>query len=172
MPGALELHGGTIEKYIGDAIMAVFGLPVVREDDALRAVRAAAEMKRRLAVLNDELEAHWGVVLRNRTGVNAGEVESVEPLQLKGKSEAVPAYRLVSVQELGQQERARPRVFVGREAELDRLDAAYNEVVAEGSTRTVTVLAEAGVGKSRLTEEFLGSLRDEPIVLAGRCLPS
>src|SRR6266511_2874303 len=79
MRGALELHGGTIEKYIGDAIMAVFGLPVVREDDALRAVRAAAEMKRRLAVLNEELKSRWGVALRNLTGVNTGEVVAGDP---------------------------------------------------------------------------------------------
>jgi tetratricopeptide (TPR) repeat protein len=98
-------------------------------------------------------------------------VEPVEPLRLKGKAETVPAYRLVSVQEVGQQERARPRVFVGRERELDSLDAAYANVVADGAPRTVTVLAEAGVGKSRLTEEFLEGLGDEPLVLTGRCLP-
>jgi predicted ATPase/class 3 adenylate cyclase/predicted negative regulator of RcsB-dependent stress response len=219
MSGALELHGGTIEKYIGDAIMAVFGLPTAHEDDALRAVRAAAEMKQRLAALNAELTKRWGVALENRTGVNTGEVvagdattgqrlvtgdtvntaarleqaapalevlvgeptyrlvrnavtvEPVEPLELKGKAERVPAYRLVSVQELGQQERARPRVFVGRERELDTLDAAYANTVADGATRTVTILAEAGVGKSRLTEEFLTALGDEPLVLTGRCLP-
>jgi class 3 adenylate cyclase len=163
MRDALTLHGGTIEKYIGDAIMAVFGLPTAHEDDALRAVRGAAEMKRRLAQLNAELQSRWGVTLRNRTGVNTGEVvagdptsgqrlvtgdtvntaarleqaapaldvllgeptyrlvrnavsvEPVEPLQLKGKAEAVPAYLLLSVQERGQQERARPRFFVVRE---------------------------------------------------------
>ena len=76
MRAVLESHGGTIEKFIGDAVMAVFGLPRVHEDDALRAVRAAAEMKTALAGLNDELERSFGVRLANRTGVNTGEVVS------------------------------------------------------------------------------------------------
>src|SRR5262249_13940355 len=71
---ALESHGGTVEKFIGDAIMTVFGMPQAHEDDALRAVRAALEMKERLAVLNVELEERWGVTLANRTGVNTGTV--------------------------------------------------------------------------------------------------
>ena len=70
----VERHGGTVEKYIGDAVMAVFGLPQLHEDDALRAVRAAAEMKAALALLNGELEHEYGVRLANRTGVNTGEV--------------------------------------------------------------------------------------------------
>jgi class 3 adenylate cyclase len=79
MRAALERHGGTVEKYIGDAIMAVFGLPRVHEDDALRAVRAAAEMRDRLAALNEELEERWGVTVGNRTGVNTGEVVAGDP---------------------------------------------------------------------------------------------
>jgi class 3 adenylate cyclase len=74
MRSALEQHGGTIEKYIGDAIMAVFGLPRAQEDDALRAVRAAIEMRERLTSLNDELDQRWGVRIGNRTGINTGEV--------------------------------------------------------------------------------------------------
>ena len=70
----LEAHGGTVEKYIGDAIMAVFGLPATHEDDALRAVRAAADMQTALEALNEELHRRWGVRLTHRTGVNTGEV--------------------------------------------------------------------------------------------------
>jgi class 3 adenylate cyclase len=74
MSAALERHGGTVEKFIGDAIMAVFGMPTAHEDDALRAVRGALEMKERLEMLNVELEKNWGVTLENRTGVNTGTV--------------------------------------------------------------------------------------------------
>src|SRR6185503_11919985 len=67
-------HGGTVEKFIGDAVMAVFGVPVVHEDDALRAARAATEMRDALAGLNEELERDYGTRLELRTGLNTGEV--------------------------------------------------------------------------------------------------
>jgi class 3 adenylate cyclase len=70
----IERHGGTVQKFIGDAVMAVFGIPVVREDDALRAVRAAAELRTALAELNAELVRDYGVALELRTGINTGEV--------------------------------------------------------------------------------------------------
>src|SRR5207247_4398033 len=70
----LEAHGGTVAKFIGDAVMAVFGIPAVHEDDALRAVRAAADLGSALERLNVELEQRWGVRLQVRTGVNTGEV--------------------------------------------------------------------------------------------------
>jgi class 3 adenylate cyclase/tetratricopeptide (TPR) repeat protein len=79
MSAVLVRHGGRVEKYIGDAIMAVFGLPRLHEDDALRAVRAAAEMRDALRALNDELETGYGVRLANRTGVNTGEVVTGDP---------------------------------------------------------------------------------------------
>ena len=70
----LERHGGTVEKFIGDAIMAVFGVPVVHEDDALRAVRAAAEMRAALGDAQRRARGALGVALALRTGVNTGEV--------------------------------------------------------------------------------------------------
>src|SRR5207248_971383 len=160
----LEGHGGTVEKFIGDAVMAVFGLPQLHEDDAERAVRAAAEMQAALAGVNAELKARWGVTLQNRTGVNTGEVvagdhsagqrlvtgdavnvaarleqaagpgevligtlirklvgpvadvEPVEPLELKGKSERMPAYRLRCIRE--EQAEGPQAALVGRAAEL------------------------------------------------------
>jgi predicted ATPase/class 3 adenylate cyclase len=70
----IRRHGGVVDKYIGDAIMAVFGVPVLHEDDALRAVRAAIEIRDSLILLNKEFQAGWGVQLQSRIGVNTGEV--------------------------------------------------------------------------------------------------
>jgi class 3 adenylate cyclase/tetratricopeptide (TPR) repeat protein len=70
----IERHGGTLEKFIGDAVMAVFGVPVLHEDDALRAVRAAAALRERIGLLNEELERVYGTRLAVRIGVNTGEV--------------------------------------------------------------------------------------------------
>jgi class 3 adenylate cyclase/tetratricopeptide (TPR) repeat protein len=219
MRGALEQHGGTVEKYIGDAIMAVFGLPRVREDDAVRAVRAALDMRQRLSALNEELESRWGVTVGNRTGVNTGEVvagdpttgqrlvtgdtvntaarleqaaptnevllgettyrlvrhtvevEPVEPLELKGKSERVPAYRLVAVpSETTAVHASQGASLIGREAELDVLTGEFERALSERSCRSVTLVADAGVGKSRLVEEFTGSVDESAEVLRGRCL--
>ena len=75
----LERHGGTIEKFVGDAVMAAFGIPVVHEDDALRAVRAAVELREAFAGLNDRLDAAYGVRIEVRTGVNTGEVIAGDP---------------------------------------------------------------------------------------------
>jgi class 3 adenylate cyclase/tetratricopeptide (TPR) repeat protein len=219
MRAALERHGGVVEKYIGDAIMAVFGLPRVHEDDALRAVRAALEMRTRLAELNEELEERWGVTVGNRTGVNTGEVvagdpttgqrlvtgdtvntaarleqaaptsevllgdptyrlvrhavtvEPVEPLELKGKAERVPAYRLVDVHEAESVERRHDRPLVGRERELALLADELTAAVREAACRTITIFAQAGVGKSRLIEEFGRQAGSQARLLRGRCLP-
>src|SRR5579885_1406956 len=69
----LERHGGTVEKFIGDAVVAVFGVPVLHEDDALRALRASVEMRAALEVLNQELLETVGVEIGIRVGVNTGE---------------------------------------------------------------------------------------------------
>ncbi len=71
---AVERHGGVVEKFIGDAVMAVFGIPVVHEDDALRGVRAATDLRLGVAALNEELERDFGTRLAVRIGINTGEV--------------------------------------------------------------------------------------------------
>jgi len=218
MRRVLERHGGTVEKYIGDAIMAVFGLPRLHEDDALRAVRAAFEMGTALQDLNLRLQATWGVSLENRTGVSTGEVvtgdptsgqrlatgdtvnvaarleqaahdgevligattwrlvkdavivEPIEPLDLKGKAKRVRAYRLMGV---GSGEAIARRVdlaVVGREEEFRRLLEAFNRAIGSSRCEVVTLLGQAGLGKSRLIEEFVRYVGGHAQVLRGRCL--
>ena len=78
MRRVIERHGGTVEKFIGDAVMAVFGIPTLHEDDALRAVRAAKEMQSAVELLNQELaSASWNPIAL-RIGVNTGEVVAGE----------------------------------------------------------------------------------------------
>jgi len=78
MRAAIERHGGTVEKFIGDAVMAVFGVPTVHEEDALRAVRAASEMRDLLRSLNEELSRDWRAHLEIRTGINTGQVVATD----------------------------------------------------------------------------------------------
>ena len=217
MRTALERHGGTVEKFIGDAVMAVFGVPAIHEDDALRAVRAAVEMREALKALNKELERDHGVSLAARIGVNTGEVvagdqpdtlvtgdavnvaarleqaaepgtvligeetlrlvrdavvgEPVPSLEVKGKSEPLVAFRLVEVTAgVAGFARRLDSPMVGRERELARLRQTFEAAIADGSCHLFTILGTPGVGKSRLVEEFLGSL-GAATVLRGRCLP-
>src|SRR5262245_6949910 len=78
MRRAVERHGGTVEKFIGDAVMAVFGVPKLHEVDALRAVRAAQEMSVAVHELNAEVGASWGGTIAAGSGVNTGEVVTSE----------------------------------------------------------------------------------------------
>jgi class 3 adenylate cyclase/tetratricopeptide (TPR) repeat protein len=208
----IERHGGTIDRFHGDAFMAVFGIPRVQEDDALRAVRAAAEIRERLPAIADEVR----VELRFRTGVNTGpvlmgegenlaigdainvaarleqaarpgeillgeqtlrlvrdavEVEALEPLELKGKSERVPAYRLVQVDPAAPGLKRHLDVpLVDRKRELALLHQAWERAVQESRCHLFSLLGEAGVGKSRLVSELLSSIGDQATVLRGRCL--
>jgi class 3 adenylate cyclase/tetratricopeptide (TPR) repeat protein len=202
MKAIVESHGGMVEKFIGDAVMAVFGIPAAHEDDAFRACRAALEMREafpelgvggRIGIATGEVvtgteerlatgdavnvaarlqqaaqpgEALLGEETRTLVGA-AVEVETVEPLTLKGKAEPVPAYRLLAVRDAAER---RPEVpFVGRESELRSIQAAWEQALAERRCQLVTIVGEAGVGKSRLVAEALASL--DARVVQGRCLP-
>jgi class 3 adenylate cyclase len=106
--GVVEGHGGTIEKFIGDAVMAIFGVPLVHEDDALRAVRAAADLQLAIGPLNAELERQVGVSLQVRIGVNTGEV-------VTGTAERLATGDAVNVAARLEQLAAPGEVLVGEE---------------------------------------------------------
>jgi class 3 adenylate cyclase/predicted ATPase len=198
--GVIERHGGTIEKFIGDAVMAVWGAPVAHEDDAERAVRSALEL-----VADVPSIAEGGQTIQARAGVLTGEaavtigavgqglvagdlVNTASRLQsaaapgtvlvgettfhaastaiafepageqaLKGKASPVPAWRAVAVvARRGGSGRAAilEPPFVGRDDELRQLKDLFDATAREQKSRLVTVIGQAGIGKSRLAWEF------------------
>src|SRR4051812_36360145 len=215
---AVERHGGTVEKFVGDAVMAVFGLPRAHEDDALRAVRAALEMQTAVERLNASLARRDAAELRIRIGINTGEVvtgdeaatlatgdavntakrleqgaaggeiligglterlvphaarlEPVAPLDAKGKSAPVEAWRVLgAVAGADSFARRWDTPLVGRTSELAVLRAELTASSDERRCRLVTLIGAAGVGKTRLVSELVAEVRDHATVAAGRCLP-
>jgi class 3 adenylate cyclase len=216
MAAEIETAGGTIEKFVGDAVMAVFGAPSSLEDHAERALHGALAMQRRLHEL-------FGETLALRIGVNTGEVvvgkpregssfvtgdpvnvaarleQAAEPgevlvgertvatargafefgeaqtIEAKGKPGGVDCRRLLRGLSL-----MRPRgvgglrrAFVGRDEEMDVLERAYAEIEDRREPQLVTILGDAGVGKTRIVREFwewLGDRSPETLRRTGRCL--
>ena len=216
MAAEIERAGGTVEKFVGDAVMAAFGAPAALEDHAERALHASLAMQRRLREM-------FGEALALRIGVNTGEVvvgkpregssfvtgdavnvaarleQAAEPGEIlvgertiaaargafefgepqtitaKGKPEGVAGRLLLRALSL-----MRPRgvgglarAFVGREDETKLLDATYEQVAGGGEPRLITILGDAGVGKTRLVREFwetVATRSPEPIRRTGRCL--
>ncbi len=219
----IEARGGTVEKFIGDAVMAVFGVPVAHEDDPARALRAALAIRDRLSELNARNRDEDRPELQVRIGVNSGEVVSTTspragevmvtgdavnvaariqqlaepgkilvgrrtsvaaqafeywalgPQEIRGKAIDVHVDELLS-ERVGPPEHLAAVIrapLIGRDEELALLTSIYDRVAADGRPHLVTLYGQPGVGKSRLTFEFLASLgtRDAPPrVVRGRCL--
>ena len=217
----VERFGGTVDKYIGDNVMALFGAPVAHEDDAERAVRAGLGMQEAMGEVNERLTRTHGTTFSLRVGVNTGEVvagavgdaytvvgdavnvasrlqsaaergsvtvgertvrategaiayRELSPLALKGKAEPVPAWEATGVVTAHPHRRAADArsPLVGRTHELDLLDSLAQRVARERRAHLVTVVGEAGVGKSRLLAELqrrLAEAPDSPEVRVGRC---
>jgi class 3 adenylate cyclase len=217
----IERYGGTIDKYIGDNVMGVFGAPVSHEDDPERAVRAGLAMQAAMDEVNARIAADVGAEFKLRVGINSGEVLAgrvgdgytvigdpvnvaarlqasaepgtvivgevthrltraaieyveLEPLTLKGKAEPVPAWEAVRAVVRGRAARAShdSTPLVGRADETDLLVSLFERVTSESRPHLVTVIGQAGVGKSRLLREFthiVGDRRPPPAIRLGSC---
>jgi len=164
----LERHGGTVEKYIGDAVMAVFGIPQAREDDALRAVRAAAELREALSALNARLEQERGVRLTIRTGVNTGEVVAGDP----STAQAFVSGDAVNVAKRLEGAAAPGEILIGAETQRLVRDAALVEPVEnlelKGKAEPISVWRLLAVvkGAPAFTRRFDAPLVDRQHELA------
>lgn len=215
MSATIQGLEGFVEKYLGDAMMAVFGAPIAHDEDPERAVNAALLLHAKTAALSERWLPRTGRPLTLHVGIHSGlvvvghirpdpganyavtgdtvntaarlqaaagagqtvvshatwlrtrhafEFEELGTLSLKGKVQKIAAYRLASALPVPQTARglrahglAGP--MVGRDAELDRLLQAFASVRA-GQPQLVSIVAEAGAGKSRLVAEFLERLRE------------
>lgn len=211
-------QGGTIERLIGDSIMADFGVPLAREDDPIRAVRAALRMLERLEKFNADRAGVGRMQIR--IGINTGAVstggsfgeqllvmgdavnvaarleQAAEPgtiligertsravrdefrlrevgsLRAKGKTEAIVAFAVEGELDRGEDPASGFQIpLVGRDPELQRMRNEFDGVRSDRIPRLLAVIGDPGVGKSRLTREFLDSIENEATMLLGRCLP-
>jgi len=221
MAEAVYLYEGYIDKFIGDAIMAVFGAPVAHEDDPERALRAALAMRERLERFNRRFAERLQQPLSLHMGINTGQViagnvgsdlrlsytmmgdtvntasrlegaagagqilvsrdtyrlaheaftfAALEPITVKGKREPLPVYELRRAKLVPGKSRGLshlPSVFVGREKELETLRAVAREL-REGQGRVITLVGEAGLGKSRLLAEWRTQIGPSAQWLEGR----
>src|SRR5712692_7953651 len=209
----VQNHGGTVDKFMGDAVLAIFGLPVAHGDDAQRALSAALALREavrnddtlgsqfavRLGVNTGEVVADssasdflisgdavnvaarlqqtadpWDIVCGERTVRAAGAVFTFGPAQAqaaRGKSQPVAVRRLV-----GRAAGLAPphTALIGRDADLMQLELVAQRAFQEKRPFLVSVIAPAGVGKTRLVEEFLDRLPSstpEATVAIAQCLP-
>ncbi|HKH22641.1 MAG TPA: adenylate/guanylate cyclase domain-containing protein, partial [Solirubrobacterales bacterium] len=218
----IERFGGTIDKFIGDNVMGVFGAPVSHEDDPERAVRAGLAMQQAMEEANRQSREKFDVGFSLRVGINSGEVmagavgdrytvmgdavnvaarlqdagrpstvtvgestyratrdaiayERLEPLTLKGKEEPVPAWEATAVLSEPRRSPARAETpLIGRDEEAALLTSLVDRVEREGRPHLVTVIGQAGVGKSRLLRELMSNVAESdhpPTIRRGQCPP-
>lgn len=218
MSSEIRAEGGTVERIIGDAIMADFGVPISREDDPIRAVRVGLRMLERLQKFNLDREESFRIQIR--IGINTGVVSTggsfgeqllvmgdavnvaarlqqaaapgtvvigertaraardhfrlreLAPVTAKGKSEPVAAFVVEGEFPAFESAGVHSHIpLIGRRAEMKKLQDVFSSSSLEGSPYLVTVVGDPGVGKSRLTREFLGWVEPRSTILFGRCLP-
>jgi class 3 adenylate cyclase/tetratricopeptide (TPR) repeat protein len=211
----IEANGGTVEKFIGDAVVGVFGAPTVHEDDPARAIRAALAIIRDLEASNLDLHVRIGIqtgeavvrVGEERTaeeGLATGDIlntaarlqnvaspggiavgdpthraasaefdwEDLGEVSVKGKAQPVQVWRPLRTHRDEPAQAPEATEFVGRDRELDVVIAAFDRAAASRRIELVTIVAEAGMGKSRLVRELRRRVERVPVKwLKGRCLP-
>ncbi len=211
----IKTYDGFIERFIGDAVMAVFGVPKAHEDDPIRAIRAAIEIHKWVEDISPKFVKKIGRSLTMHTGINSGLVvtgevdiekgthgltgdainlasrlqglahpgeilvgestlklsshqfsfKTIEPTKVKGKSEPVPVYKLKSVFDQPVRINRLHGVqakFIGRETEMDLLVAAV-EKLKQGKGSIVSIVGDAGTGKSRLAHEFRARIKSDGV---------
>lgn len=213
----IESHGGVVEKFIGDAVVGIFGVPVAHEDDPERAVRAGLRIVQDVETSGLELEVRIGIntgeaLVRLDVDPRSGEgfatgdclntaarleaaapvmavvvgeathaacaraiaFEALEAIPAKGKTAPVAMWRALEPRSREVRSEVDRAPFVGRGPELSMLTQLFDRSRTRGSVEFVTIIAEPGLGKSRLVRELrrhADAASDHTIWHEGRCLP-